>query len=141
MTDSDFEGWAVLDGMYGINGKTISKGCFSAQNGLKVPIYFRHQQDKENLIGRGTLYEKDKGMYFYGHFFEDNENTRSIKKDIQNGDIKTMSIFANELKFSDTEVIKGHIIEISLVPYNEQPPEYQDTVITNHKDWSELVNE
>lgn len=136
-SDCDFEGWAVLDGMFGINDCNIAKDAFAHQHCKKIPITWNHNH--ECVLGRGILEHRPGGMYFYGWFLEDpQEHIRNTKRLIQNGDVKTMSIMANHILCKNGEVTSGNIIEVGLVLFAEQPPEYQDTVITRHKDWNDL---
>lgn len=135
--DCDFEGWAVLDGMFGLGDCNIGKEAFIHQHYHKVPITWNHNH--ECVLGRGMLEHRPGGMYFYGWFFDEpNEHIRNTKILIQSGDVKTMSIMANNLVREDHEVKSGNILEVALVLFAEQPPEYQDTIITKHKDWSDI---
>lgn len=132
--ECDFEGWAVINGMYGFRDCYIAEGAFSDNSGIKVPIMWNHNPDC--LLGYGLLEARPKGLYFYGWFLtEENEHIRNAKALIQQGLVKTLSIKADQLKWGDGKVTKGHIIEVSLVLWNEQPPKYQDTLIIKHKEW------
>lgn len=132
--ECDFEGWAVIDGMYGFKDCNIVKGAFSNQDGRKVPVTWNHNSDC--VLGCGLLEDRPGGLYFYGWFLEENEHIRNVKALIQEGLVKTLSIKANCLKWGDGKVTEGRIVEVALVLWNEQPPEYQDTLITKHKEWN-----
>lgn len=134
--DCDFEGWAVINGMHGTPKCNIAEKAFSKQDGQTVPLIWAHIHDPKHVLGHGILEERSEGMYFYGYFLPDNENVLAAKQAIQNADVRTISIFANRLKNKDGKITEGVICEVSLVPWPEQSPEFQDTIITKHKDWN-----
>lgn len=132
----DFCGWAVVDNMVASvrNDGTIpivKPGALSKGFAEKIPICWKHDfQDPGMIVGVGVLKPVDGGIYFYGKINYDSPRGPESIKWIHDGRTRTMSIYANHLAFDDNKNVIGGIIRaISLVTYDEQPPEYRDTKI------------
>lgn len=127
----DFSGWATRNDLHCSDGRTIRKDAFKDCNGKIVPIFWNHQHDSvDNVLGHGMLENRDEGVYFYGAFNEDEEGQKA-KKRVQHGDIRSLSIMANQLKQVGGDVIHGVIREVSLVPAGANPGAFIDVVMSH----------
>lgn len=127
----DFSGWATRNDIHCSDGRTIRKDAFKDCDGKIVPIFWNHQHDSvDNVLGHGMLENRDEGVYFYGAFNEDEEGQKA-KKRVQHGDIRSLSIMANQLKQVGGDVIHGVIREVSLVPAGANPGAFIDVVMSH----------
>ena len=78
----------------------------------------------------------DEGVYCYGTF-NDTSSGQVAKVLVQHGDIKALSIYANQLKQIASDVVHGVIREVSLVHAGANPGAYIDTVIAHSDDTDE----
>ena len=78
----------------------------------------------------------DEGVYCYGTF-NDTSSGQVSKVLVQHGDIKALSIYANQLKQIASDVVHGVIREVSLVHAGANPGAYIDTVIAHSDDTDE----
>lgn len=127
----DFSGWATRNDLHCSDGRTIRKDAFKDCDGKIVPIFWNHQHDSvDNVLGNGMLENRDEGVYFYGAFNEDEEGQKA-KKRVQHGDIRSLSIMANQLRQVGGDVIHGVIREVSLVPAGANPGAFIDIVMSH----------
>ena len=127
----DFSGWATRNDLHCSDGRTIRKDAFKDCDGKIVPIFWNHQHDSvDNVLGHGMLENRDEGVYFYGAFNEDEEGQKA-KKRVQHGDIRSLSIMANQLRQVGGDVIHGVIHEVSLVPAGANPGAFIDIVMSH----------
>ena len=127
----DFSGWATRNDLHCSDGRTIRKDAFKDCDGKIVPIFWNHQHDSvDNVLGHGMLENRDEGVYFYGAFNEDEEGQKA-KKRVQHGDIRSLSIMANQLRQIGGDVIHGVIREVSLVPAGANPGAFIDIVMSH----------
>ena len=127
----DFSGWATRNDLHCTDGRTIRKDAFKDCDGKIVPIFWNHQHDSvDNVLGHGMLENRDEGVYFYGAFNEDEEGQKA-KKRVQHGDIRSLSIMANQLRQVGGDVIHGVIREVSLVPAGANPGAFIDVVMSH----------
>lgn len=127
----DFSGWATRNDLHCSDGRTIRKDAFKDCDGKIVPIFWNHQHDSvDNVLGHGMLENRDEGVYFYGAFNEDEEGQKA-KKRVQHGDIRSLSIMANQLRQVGGDVIHGVIREVSLVPAGANPGAFIDVVMSH----------
>lgn len=113
------------------DGRTIRAGAFAAQNGEIVPLLWNHDHvDINNVIGHALLENRTDGIYGYLSF-NDTDNGIAAKKLVEHGDIKRMSIYANQLKQKAKDVIHGVIREVSLVYAGANPAAFIDSVIAH----------
>lgn len=125
----DFSGWATRNDLHCSDGRTIRRDAFKDCDGKKVPIFWNHQHDSvDNVLGHGLLENRPEGVYFYGAFNDDEEGVKARKR-VQHGDIRSLSIMANNLKQIGSDVIHGIIREVSLVPAGANPGAFIDTVM------------
>lgn len=125
----DFSGWATRNDLHCSDGRTIRRDAFKDCDGKTVPIFWNHQHDSvDNVLGHGLLENRPEGVYFYGAFNDDEEGVKARKR-VQHGDIRSLSIMANQLKQIGSDVIHGIIREVSLVPAGANPGAFIDTVM------------
>lgn len=125
----DFSGWATRNDLHCSDGRTIRRDAFKDCDGKTVPIFWNHQHDSvDNVLGNGLLENRPEGVYFYGAFNDDEEGVKARKR-VQHGDIRSLSIMANQLKQIGSDVIHGIIREVSLVPAGANPGAFIDTVM------------
>ena len=125
----DFSGWATKNDLHCSDGRTIRRDAFKDCDGKTVPIFWNHQHDSvDNVLGHGLLENRPEGVYFYGAFNDDEEGVKARKR-VQHGDIRSLSIMANQLKQIGSDVIRGIIREVSLVPAGANPGAFIDTVM------------
>lgn len=125
----DFSGWATRNDLHCSDGRTIRRDAFKDCDGKTVPIFWNHQHDSvDNVLGHGLLENRPEGVYIYGAFNDDEEGVKARKR-VQHGDIRSLSIMANQLKQIGSDVIHGIIREVSLVPAGANPGAFIDTVM------------
>ena len=111
----DFCGWATRNDIRCSDGRTIKRDAFAHQDGQKVPLVWSHNHDSpEAVLGHGFLENRPEGVFFYG-YFNDSDLAQAAKKDVDHGDITSLSIWANQLKQKSGDVLHGSIKEVSLV--------------------------
>ena len=127
----DFSGWATRNDLHCSDGRTIRRDAFKDCDGKTVPIFWNHQHGSvDNVLGHGLLENRPEGVYFYGAFNDDEEGVKARKR-VQHGDIRSLSIMANQLKQVGSNVIHGIIREVSLVPAGANPGAFIDTVMAH----------
>ena len=111
----DFSGWATVNNVRCSDGRTIRKNAFADNDGEEVPMVFQHlHNDPENILGHALLENHDEGVYCYA-WFNNNPKAQAAKEAVANGDIKALSIYANQLVQRGSDVVHGQIREVSLV--------------------------
>lgn len=144
MKDVDFSAMATAYGVKCADGLTINKGSFSHQDGEEVPIVFQHNhKDINNVIGHGILKDQDNGMRIYAYLNQDTSAGRQAKALLQHGDLKAVSIYANNLtKTPDRKTVThGNIREVSLVLSPANPGAIIDYVALEHSDGTIDIDE
>lgn len=139
----DFSGWATKNDILCSDGRTIKKNAFKDDDGKKVPLVWMHDHgNPENVLGHAFLVNKDEGVYCYGKF-NDTPEGEHAKILVKNGDISSLSIYANHLKHdSRKNVMHGSIKEVSLVLAGANEGAVIDNVVLEHSDgWEELEDE
>ena len=134
MVKCDFSGWATRNDLLCGDGRTIRKNAFKDNNGATVPLVWNHEHNDPNaVLGHAILENRDNGVYAYG-VFNDTEQGRTAKKLVENGDVRSLSIWANQLKQIGNDVIHGNIRELSLVLAGANPGAYVDFVMAHGAD-------
>ena len=129
----DFSGYVTKNDLRCSDGRVIRAGAFADQDGVKVPLVWNHDhRNMSNVVGHAMLENRDDGMYGYG-VFNDTPNGVNARELVAHGDICAMSIYANKLKQSGSDVLHGVIREVSLVYAGANPGAYIDTIIS-HED-------
>lgn len=135
--DYDFSGWATKNDLKCSDGRTIRHNAFKDCDGVEVPLVWNHSHgEPENVLGHALLKNMDEGVYCYGTF-NDTSSGQVAKVLVQHGDIKALSIYANQLKQIASDVVHGVIREVSLVHAGANPGAYIDTVIAHSDDTDE----
>ena len=93
----DFCGWATVNDVKCSDGRTIRQNAFADNDGEEVPLVWQHlHNDPENILGHARLENHPAGVYCYA-WFNNNPKAQAAKEAARNGDIKALSIFANQL--------------------------------------------
>lgn len=137
MSKYDFSGWATRNDLKCSDGRTIRKGAFKNNDGQTVPLVWNHQHnDSMNVLGHALLQERDQGVYAYCTF-NDTETGKNAKLLVQHGDVKALSVYANQLKQHGGDVLHGAIREVSLVLAGANPGAYIDAVMSHGEESDE----
>ncbi|MBS6180568.1 MAG: HK97 family phage prohead protease [Erysipelotrichaceae bacterium] len=127
----DFGGWATRNDLLCTDGRTIRKDAFKSQNGQTIPLVWNHQHSEpENVLGHALLENRDDGVYAYCEF-NDNESGKTAKELVKHGDVRSLSILANQLKQVGKDVVHGVIREVSLVLAGANPGAFIDEVLAH----------
>lgn len=117
----DFSGWVTRNDIKCSDGRIIRQDAFSHNDGLEVPLVWNHDHDSPlNVLGKIFLENRSEGVYGYGTF-NDTESGQAAKDLVKHGDIKGLSIYANQLKHQGNNVLHGNIREVSLVLAGANP--------------------
>ena len=140
MVKCDFVGWATKNDLKCSDGRTIRKDAFIGNDGQVVPLVWNHNHSSpENILGHALLKNTPEGVKAYG-VFNDGESGRMAKMLVENGDITSLSIMANQLKQdSQKNVFHGNIREVSLVLAGANPGACINEVITHGDDSGEMA--
>ena len=131
---SDFSGYATRAGVECADGRIIEPEAFVHNDGDTVPLVWQHGHNSpSNILGHAVLELKDDGVYAYG-YFNDSEKARDAKESVRHGDIRRMSIYANNLRETGKLVHAGVIREVSLVIAGANPGATIDNVTIQHSD-------
>lgn len=130
----DFSGWATRNDLVCSDGRTIRKDAFKNNDGQTVPLVWNHQHSEpENVLGHALLENRNEGVYAYCTF-NDTESGQAAKKLVQHGDVRSLSIYANQLKQAGSNVLHGAIREVSLVLAGANPGAFIDSVMAHGED-------
>lgn len=127
----DFSGWATRNDLKCSDGRVIRHNAFKENDGIQVPLVWNHQHnDPRNVLGHAWLENREEGVYTYG-FFNDTESGAIGKTLVKHGDIKALSIYANQLRQNGSDVIHGCICEVSLVHKGANPGAFIDSMLAH----------
>lgn len=130
----DFSGWATRNDLTCSDGKIIRKNAFKHNDGQQVPLVWNHRHSEpDNILGHAVLENREEGVYAYCSF-NDTASGQTAKEVVQHGDVRSLSIFANQLKRSGTNVLHGAIREVSLVLAGANPGAFIDEVMAHGAD-------
>ena len=136
MRKPDFQGWASKSNVLCSDGTTIRDGCFDQQDGEQVPLCYMHNHDEVGqVLGHAILHCVPGGTRVDG-YFNDTEGGQTAKELLRNGDINSLSIWANKLIRRGGDIFHGVIKEVSLVIGGADPEARIDTVL-EHGDISD----
>lgn len=111
----DFEGWATVYGVECSDGLTLHAGAFNDSDGCRVPVVWQHQHNSpNNVLGHAELSDRGSGIWARG-FLSTTREAQNAKTLINDGSIRSLSIFANRLQKVGNTVMHGVIRELSLV--------------------------
>jgi len=135
--DFHFSGWATRNDLLCGDGRTIRKNAFKDNDGQTVPLIWNHDHStSEAVLGHALLENRDEGVYAYCTF-NNTDNGKHAKELVENGDVRSLSIYANKLKQIGGDVIHGSIRELSLVLAGANPGAYIDFVMAHGDDGEE----
>lgn len=127
----DFGGWATRNDLTCADGRVIKKDAFKGQNGMTVPLVWMHNHTApDNVLGFAHLENRDDGVYAHCEF-NNTEAGQTAKELVRHGDVRSLSIFANQLKQAGSDVIHGVIREVSLVLAGANPGAFIDDVFAH----------
>ena len=110
----DFSGYATKNDLKCADGRTIRKNAFRDCDGEVVPLVWQHSHGKPgDVLGHALLENREDGVYTYGSF---NNTTagQTAKELVKHGDVRALSIYANQLIQKGGDVLHGMIREVSL---------------------------
>lgn len=140
MAKYDFSGWATRNDLKCSDGRTIRKDAFKHCSGKTVPLVWNHKHnDPSDVLGHALLENRDEGVYAYCSFNE-TESGELAKVLVKHGDVKSLSIYANQLKQQGGDVFHGEIREVSLVLAGANPGAYIDSMFM-HSDGTAYESE
>lgn len=141
MEKYDFSGWATRNNLQCSDGRTILKDAFKHHDGQTVPLVWSHKHDDpEDVLGHALLENRDEGVYAYCSF-NDTKSGDIAKALVKHGDVKALSIYANQLKQDTSKrVMHGNIREVSLVLAGANPGAVIENVILHSAD-GEFIRE
>jgi hypothetical protein len=130
----DFSGWATKANIKCTDGRTIMPDAFKHMDGKQVPLVYMHGHTGiENVLGYAVLHHKDEGVRADG-YFNATPSGQNAKLMVEHGDIKYLSIYANDLVEHGKNVMHGNIRETSLVLAGANRGAVIDTVNIRHSD-------
>ena len=140
----DFSGRAATEGVRCTDGSTFLPGSLKSNDGKIVPLFWMHSHgDPAQIIGNGLLKMSPdgKGLDVYGAF-NTTPNGKIVKEAVAHGDIRRLSIWANNLnRDANNNFHTSDIKEISLVVGSADPTaEIKQTYIA-HSDIDENGDE
>lgn len=110
----DFGGYATKNDLKCADGRTIRKNAFADCDGQIVPLVWQHKHGgPDSVLGHALLKNREDGVYTYGTFNE-TEAGKNAKELVRHGDVKALSIYANQLVQKGGDVLHGMIREVSL---------------------------
>lgn len=130
----DFGGYVTRSNVKCSDGRTILPGAFTEDDGEKVPLVWQHMHNTPgNVLGHVYLEDREDGVYGYG-FLNHSADGAHAKILVHNGDITSLSIYANSLVEEKKVVKHGRIREVSLVISGANPGAKIDYVNIQHAD-------
>lgn len=125
----DFSGWATKNDIKCTDGRTIRRDAFKECDGITVPLVWNHQHDvPNNVLGHAVLQNRKDGVFAYCRFNK-SDSGQAAKILVDNGDVDSLSIYANQLKQNGGNVLHGTIREVSLVLSGANPGAKIESVI------------
>jgi len=132
--EADFSGYATKAGLKCSDGRTITPEAFKHMDGMTVPLVWQHgHNDPGNILGHAVLEARPDGIYAQG-FFNETPAGKNAKMLVVHEDIKSLSIYANQLVEKAKTVLHGMIREVSLVLSGANPGALIDFVRVVHAD-------
>jgi HK97 family phage prohead protease len=132
--EADFSGYATKAGVKCSDGRTIAPSAFKHMDKMTVPLVWQHGHNNvENVLGHVVLEARNDGIYAHG-YFNPTKQGQSAKLLVQHKDVKSLSIYANQLKEKNQLVQHGTIREVSLVLSGANPEATIDFVRLSHGD-------
>lgn len=135
----DFAGYVTKNDVRCSDGAIIRHNAFKDQDGERVPLVWMHQHnDIGNVLGNVLLQNRPDGVYGYGSLNE-SEGADMARVILKHDDVASMSIWANKLTRSGSDVIHGTIREVSLVLAGANPEARIEEVLSHSDDPNDVV--
>jgi hypothetical protein len=135
--EPDFSGWATKANIKCTDGRTIMPDAFKHNDGIQVPLVWQHGHNSpENILGYGVLKHvslPEPGTRIDA-YFNSSKSGLNAKQLVEHGDIKHLSIYANNLVERNKQVMHGDIRETSLVLAGANRGAVIDNVNVRHGD-------
>ena len=132
--EPDFSGWATKANLKCSDGRTIMPEAFKHMDGQTVPLVWQHSHnDPANVLGHAVLQHSAEGVRA-DCYFNGTPTAQQAKELVKHGDIKSLSIYANQLLEKAQRVMHGTIREVSLVLAGANPGAFIDPVTIRHAD-------
>lgn len=129
--DFDFAGWATKNDIRCEDGRIIRKDAFKSNDGKRVPLMWGHEHGSvTSVLGHAILENRDEGVYAYCKL-NDSPGGQAAKAALKNGDIESLSIWANNLHERGKDVLHGVIREVSLVVAGSNPGAFVESVLAH----------
>ena len=133
----DFSGWATKAGLKCSDGLTIMPNAFEHQDKAQVPLVWHHgHSNVENVLGHAILSARPEGVWA-DCYLNNSTQANHAKEVLEHGDVKFLSIWANQLIKRASQVFHGAIREVSLVLAGANPGATIETVTIQHADGME----
>lgn len=130
----DFGGYATKSGLKCSDGRTILPNAFKEMDGQTVPLVWQHLHNEVgNVLGHALLESREDGVYAHC-FCNATPAGQNAKVMVQHKDLKSLSIYANDLKQKGKDVLHGVIREVSLVLSGANPGALIDFISLQHGD-------
>jgi HK97 family phage prohead protease len=130
--EPDFSGWVTKANLKCSDGRTILPDAFKHQDKMTVPLVWQHNHDDPaNVLGHVILENRSEGVYGTGYFNE-TAKAQDAKTLVHHKDIKSLSIYANQLTEKAKQVVHGWIREVSLVLSGANPGALIDNITLQH---------
>ena len=134
----DFSGYASKNDIVCDDGRVIKSNAFADCDGEVVTLVYGHDhKNLPNVVGHAMLENRKDGVYCYGTLNKETEGGKLALSLIKNGDIRSLSIFANKLVQKGRDVVHGVIREVSLVISGANKGAKIDTVLAHSFDGEE----
>ena len=135
-TKYDFSGYVTKNNLRCSDGRTIIKDAFKDNDGTRVPLVYMHDHSSiDAVIGHADLENRSDGVYGYC-YLNNTPQADTARELVANGDIDSMSIYANQLVSQGANVVHGSIKEVSLVLAGANPGAKIDSISIAHADGS-----
>lgn len=132
--EPDFSGWATKANLRCSDGRTIMPDAFKHMDGQQVPLVWQHGHSAPtNILGFGILKHSAEGVRIDA-FFNKTDAGKNAQQLVEHGDIKHLSIYANDLVEQNKNVMHGNIRETSLVLAGANRGAVIDQVNVRHSD-------
>ena len=103
-----------------------------------MPLVWQHgHKEPANVLGHALLENREDGVYTYAKF-NSTASGQNAKQLVEHGDIKALSIYANDLVQKARDVIHGSIREVSLVFAGANPGAIIDNLTVVHSDGEDV---
>lgn len=113
--DYDFAGWVTKNDVKCSDGRTIRHNAFAHMDGKRVSLVYNHDHDNiDNVLGYVDLENRDEGVYGYAKCAH-TDMGETAKELVHSGSLVSFSIYANNLREQNGDVMHGDIKEVSLV--------------------------